>query len=64
MSMSHMAPSGAFFAKEKSTFKKNVYAAEQDRPDIAAERQRFRENQAHLDRASLVLSTKSGRRPT
>ncbi len=45
-----------FFAKEKITFKKEiVYAAGQDRPDIAAERQCFREGQKQLDPKRLVF---------
>ncbi len=44
-----------FFAKEKITFKKIVYAAGQDRPDIAAERQCFRDGQKQLDPKRLVF---------
>ncbi len=45
----------AFFAKEKITFKKIVRAAEQDRPDIAAERMRWQEDQKQLDPKCLVF---------
>jgi hypothetical protein len=44
-----------FFAKEKITFKKIFYPAEQDRPEIAAERTRWRERQKLLDAKRLVF---------
>jgi transposase len=48
-----------FFAKEKITFKKIVHAAEQDRPDIAAERIRLRESQKQLDPKPLTCLSKA-----
>jgi transposase len=50
-----MARSGAFSPRRRSPLKKIVYAAEQDRPDIAAERQCFREGQKQLDPKRLVF---------
>src|ERR1700730_5482703 len=44
-----------FFAKEKITFKKIVCAAEQDRPDVAAERMRWQEDQKQLNPKRLVF---------
>ena len=44
-----------FFAKEKLTFKNTVRAAGQDRPDMAAERMRWQEDQKQRDPKRLVL---------
>src|SRR3984893_7748562 len=44
-----------FFAKEKITFKKIVCAAEQQRPDVAARRKRWQEDQEQLDPKRLVF---------
>ena len=41
--------------RRRSPLKKNVRAAEQDRPDIAAERDRWRESQKQLDPKHLVF---------
>jgi len=53
-------------------FKKTLFAAEQDRPDVARKRQRWKRHQGRLDPARLVFIDEtpafagagSGRRPT
>jgi transposase len=50
-----MARSGAFSPRRRSPLKKIVRAAEQDRPDIAAERRRWQEGQKLLNPKRLVL---------
>jgi transposase len=55
MSTSAMARFGVFSPRRRSPLKKIVYAAEQDRPDIAAERTCWREGQKLLDAKRLVF---------
>jgi transposase len=50
-----MARFGASSPRRRSPLKKIVRAAEQDRPDIAAERQCFRDGQKQLDPKRLVF---------
>jgi transposase len=50
-----MARFGASSPRRRSPLKKIVSAAEQDRPDIAAERQCFRDGQKQLDPKRLVF---------
>jgi hypothetical protein len=42
------------------SFKKSVYASEQDRPDVAAARERWRINQRLLDPSRLVFIDETG----
>jgi transposase len=44
-----------FFRRHDVTFKKTLHASEQDRPDVKAAREAWRENQASLDPARLVF---------
>jgi hypothetical protein len=44
-----------FFASEGITFKKSLHAAEQDRPDVARRRARWRQYQGRLDPARMVF---------
>jgi transposase len=44
-----------FFASEGITFKKSLHAAEQDRPDVARRRARWKKYQGRLDPARLVF---------
>jgi transposase len=61
-----------FFATEGISFKKSLHAAEQDRPDIARRRARWKKYQGRLDPAHLVFIDEapafagagSGPRPT
>lgn len=46
------------------SFKKTVLASEQDRADVARQRQRWKARQASVDPRRLVLSTRPGPRPT
>jgi transposase len=45
----------AFVAREGITFKKSLFAAEQDRPDVARRRRRWKEHQGRLDPRRLVF---------
>jgi transposase len=45
----------AFFAREGITFKKSLHASEQDRPDIARRRERWKKYQGRLDAKRLVF---------
>jgi transposase len=47
-----------FFDRHSISFKKSVRAAEQDRPDVAAARMAWAENQSKFDPDRLILSTK------
>jgi transposase len=54
-----------FVHAEGLSFKKTVLASEQDRPDIARKRARWKARQATVDPRRLVSSsTRPGRRPT
>src|ERR1700731_3381417 len=55
MSASAMARFGDSLPRRKITLKKIVCAAEQDRPDLAAERMRWQEDQKQLDPKRLVF---------
>ena len=55
MSASAMARFGDSSPRRRSPLKKIVCAAEQDRPDIAAERTRWQEDQKQLDPKRLVF---------
>ncbi|MDP3747519.1 MAG: IS630 family transposase, partial [Phenylobacterium sp.] len=44
-----------FYLREGVTFKKSLHAAEQDRPDVARKRDRWRRYQARLDPRRLVF---------
>src|ERR1700730_11076606 len=55
MSASAMARFGDSSPRRRSPLKKIVRAAEQDRPDIAAERTRWQEDQKQLDPKRLVF---------
>jgi hypothetical protein len=55
MSTTAMARSDAFSPRRRSPLKETVYAAEQDWPDIAAERMRRQQSQKQLDLKRLVL---------
>src|ERR1700732_2414844 len=55
MSASAMARFGDSSQRRRSPLKKIVCAAEQDRPDIAAERTRWQEDQKQLDPKRLVF---------
>src|SRR5947207_14969743 len=44
-----------FFASEGITFKKSLHASEQDRPDIAQRRLRWKKPQGRLDPRRLVV---------
>jgi len=45
----------AFFASEGITFKKSLHASEQDRPDVARRRARWKQHQGRLDPRRLVF---------
>src|ERR1700692_943200 len=55
MSASAMARFGDSSPRRRSPLKKIVCVAEQDRPDIAAERTRWQEDQKQLDPKRLVF---------
>src|SRR5216684_4301182 len=55
-----VAGSGAFLPGTGSALKKIVHAAEQERPDVAKARQRWREDQPSLDPARLVFIDEAG----
>lgn len=52
-----------FLDRHGITFKKSGHAAEQDRPDVAAARQAWRELAPRLDPDKLASSTRPGPRP-
>src|SRR6266571_4842862 len=55
-----VAGSGASLPGTGSALKKIVHAAEQERPDVAEARQRWREDQPSLDPARLVFIDETG----
>ena len=50
----------SFYERQKMSFKKTVYASEQDRADVAAARALWKANQALLDPARLVFIDETG----
>ena len=44
-----------FLREERLTFKKSLRAAEQDRPDVARKRERWKRHQRRIDPARLVF---------
>lgn len=44
-----------FYLREGQIFKKSLHAAEQDRPDVARKRDRWRRHQKRLDPRRLVF---------
>lgn len=49
-----------FFGRHRVSFKKTLHAAEQDRPDVAAARERWKADQAGLDPTKLVFIDETG----
>jgi hypothetical protein len=52
-----------FIAREDITFKKNVRAAEQERPDVAEARLRWMSDSLRFDPAKLVFVDETGHQP-
>ena len=53
-----------FFKHEGITFKKSLFASEQDRADIARRRVRWKQHQGRLDPKRLVFIDETWARPT
>lgn len=60
VSYSRRAQSGGFSTVMTSPLKKTAHAAEQERPDVAAQRQAWLDAQPHLDPALLVFIDETG----
>ena len=53
-----------FLQHERVTFKKSLRASEQDRPDVANRRKRWKARQATIDPSGSSSSTRPGPKPT